>query len=174
LRRFQREQTWATTAKSARFRSSLGSAQRGATAESALNRPLSPNHNHPNMHWCSQEVKDHEARVGLLPSGAKALVEAGHQVLAQAGAGSPVRCGRRLSRRGSRIVATAAELWKRSDLVVRSRNLRCLSMRTSPGLILFTYLHLAPLPELTDKLLETRVNSVAYETIREATIRCRC
>jgi len=35
-------------------------------------------------------------------------------------------------------------------------------------MILFTYLHLAPLPELTDKLLETRVNSVAYETIREA------
>ena len=36
-----------------------------------------------------------------------------------------------------------------------------------PGLTLFTYLHLAPLPELTDKLIETRVNSVAYETIRE-------
>ena len=37
-----------------------------------------------------------------------------------------------------------------------------------PGLILFTYLHLAPLPELTDRLLEAKVNGVAYETIREA------
>ena len=37
-----------------------------------------------------------------------------------------------------------------------------------PGLILFTYLHLAPLPDLTDRLLAARVNGVAYETIREA------
>src|SRR5499427_8968707 len=37
-----------------------------------------------------------------------------------------------------------------------------------PGLILFTYLHLAPLPELTDRLLQSRVNGVAYETIRES------
>ena len=36
-----------------------------------------------------------------------------------------------------------------------------------PGLILFTYLHLAPLPELTDRLLDAKVNGVAYETIRE-------
>src|SRR5262249_3425649 len=116
-----------------------------------------------------KEVKDHEARVGLLPSGAKALVEAGHQVLVQGGAG----VGSSLTDddyrgAGATVVDTAAELWKLSDLVVKVKEPQpseypCLR----PGLTLFTYLHLAPLPELTDKLLEARVNAVAYETIRE-------
>jgi len=60
-----------------------------------------------------KEVKDHEARVGLLPW-TKALVEAGHHVLAQAGAASQLAAGRRLSRRRAEIVVTAAELWKRT------------------------------------------------------------
>src|ERR1051325_11109946 len=117
-----------------------------------------------------KEVKDHEARVGLLPSGAKALVEAGHQVLAQAGAG----IGSSLTDddyrgAGASIVGTAAELWKRSDLVVKVKEPQPSEYPyLRPGLTLFTYLHLAPLPELTDKLLEARVNAVAYETIRES------
>jgi alanine dehydrogenase len=117
-----------------------------------------------------KEVKDHEARVGLLPSGAKALVEAGHQVLAQAGAGLASSLpDDDYHGAGAEIVATAAELWKRSDLVVKVKEPQASEYpHLRPGLILFTYLHLAPLPELTDKLLETRVNSVAYETIREA------
>jgi alanine dehydrogenase len=117
-----------------------------------------------------KEVKDHEARVGLLPSGAKALVEAGHQVLAQASAG----LGSSLTDddyrgAGATIVDTAAELWKRSDLVVKVKEPQPSEYSfLRPGLTLFTYLHLAPLPELTDKLLEARVNAVAYETIRES------
>ena len=117
-----------------------------------------------------KEVKDHEARVGLLPSGAKTLVEAGHRVIAQAGAG----LGSSLSDdeyrgAGAEIVATAAELWKRSDLVVKVKEPQSSEYpHLRPGLMLFTYLHLAPLPELTDKLLETKVNAVAYETIRES------
>ena len=117
----------------------------------------------------AKEVKDHEARVGLLPSGAKALVEAGHTVFAQAGAG----LGSSLSdeeyrQAGAEIVQTAAEVWSRSDLVVKVKEPQPSEYGFfRPGLILFTYLHLAPLPELTDKLLETRVNAVAYETIRE-------
>jgi alanine dehydrogenase len=70
---------------------------------------------------------------------------------------------------GAEVLAGAAEVWQKSDLVVKVKE-----PQTSeygyfrPGLILFTYLHLAPLPELTSKLVGTKVNSVAYETIREA------
>ncbi|HLX43561.1 MAG TPA: alanine dehydrogenase [Bryobacteraceae bacterium] len=116
-----------------------------------------------------KEVKDQEARVGLLPSGAKALVEAGHQVLAQAGAGLESSLpDQEYKDAGATIVSTAAEVWNKSELVVKVKEPQPSEYQfLRPGLTLFTYLHLAPLPELTDKLLESRVNGVAYETIRE-------
>jgi alanine dehydrogenase len=96
-------------------------------------------------------------------------VEAGHRVLAQAGAGLPSSLTDEEYREaGAEIVAAAADVWKASDLVVKVKE-----PQTSEypflrrGLTLFTYLHLAPEPELTAKLLECRVNAVAYETIRE-------
>lgn len=117
-----------------------------------------------------KEVKDQEARVGLLPSGVKALVEAGHKVLAQtnAGVGSSLTDDE-YRQAGAQIVSSAAELWSKSDLVVKVKEPQPSEYSfLRPGLVLFTYLHLAPLPELTDKLLECRVSGVAYETIREA------
>jgi alanine dehydrogenase len=117
-----------------------------------------------------KEVKDHEARVGLLPSGVKALVGAGHRVLAQAGAGLGSSLpDEEYQEAGAQIVPTAAELWSKSDLVVKVKEPQPSEYSfLRPGLVLFTYLHLAPLPELTEKLVEARVNAVAYETIREA------
>jgi alanine dehydrogenase len=117
-----------------------------------------------------KEVKDQEARVGLLPSGAKALVEAGHRVLAQAGAGQASSLpDHEYKEAGATIVPTAADVWSKSDLVVKVKEPQPSEYPfLRPGLTLFTYLHLAPLPELTDKLLESRVNGVAYETIRES------
>lgn len=116
-----------------------------------------------------KEVKDHEARVGLLPSGAKALRESGHRVLMQAGAGVQSSLPDDEYREaGAEIVATAAELWGRSDMVVKVKEPQQSEFSfLRPELILFTYLHLAPLPDLTAKLLEARVSAVAYETIRE-------
>jgi alanine dehydrogenase len=116
-----------------------------------------------------KEVKDHEARVGLIPSGVKALTEAGHRVLAQAGAGTGSSLpDEEYAQAGAEIVATAAELWKRSDLVVKVKEPQPSEYPfLRPDLVLFTYLHLAPLPELTDQLLASRVAGVAYETIRE-------
>jgi alanine dehydrogenase len=116
-----------------------------------------------------KEVKDHEARVGLVPSGALALVEAGHQVLVESGAGlGSSLTDEEYIEAGAQIVPTAAEVWKKSDLVVKVKEPQPSEYDyLRPGLILFTYLHLAPLPELTDRLLQARVNAVAYETIRE-------
>jgi alanine dehydrogenase len=117
-----------------------------------------------------KEVKDHETRVGLVPSGATALREAGHEVLVQstAGAGSALTDAEYIEA-GAIILPTAAEVWRRADLVVKVKEPQpqeCDHLR--PGLILFTYLHLAPLPELTNRMLEAKVNGVAYETIHDA------
>jgi alanine dehydrogenase len=116
-----------------------------------------------------KEVKDHEARVGLLPSGAKALVESGHKVLAQAGAGLGSSLPDEEYREaGAEIIPTAEALWSGSDLVVKVKEPQPSEYPfLRPGLTLFTYLHLAPLPDLTDALLQAKVNAVAYETIRE-------
>jgi alanine dehydrogenase len=116
-----------------------------------------------------KEVKDHEARVGLLPSGAKALHEAGHRVLLQAGAGAQSSLpDQEYAQAGAEIVPTAAEVWAGSDLVVKVKEPQPSEFPfLRPNLILFTYLHLAPLPELTARLVDSQVAAIAYETIRE-------
>ena len=98
-----------------------------------------------------REVKDHEARVGLVPSGAAALVEAGHRVLVETEAGSRSSLPDDEYRKaGAEIVPAAAEAWK-ADLVVKVKEPQQSEYEfLRPGLLLFTYLHLAPLPELTD------------------------
>ena len=118
---------------------------------------------------CAREIKDHEARVGLVPWGVTALREAGHRVLVEAGAGVGSSIpDREYLEAGAEIVESAAEVWKRSELVVKVKEPQPSEyVYFRPDLILFTYLHLAPLPELTEKLVETKVSGVAYETIRE-------
>src|SRR5271157_1498028 len=117
----------------------------------------------------AREIKDHETRVGLVPSGVIALHEAGHEVLveARAGEGSSIS-DEEYVRAGARIVDSAAEVWTKADLVAKVKEPQPAEYAFfRPGLVLFTYLHLAPLPELTDHLLESKVSGVAYETIRE-------
>ncbi len=117
-----------------------------------------------------KEVKDHETRVGLVPSGVTALREAGHEVLVEthAGEGSSIT-DREYMQAGAAILQDAAEVWRKADLVAKVKEPQPTEYGYfRPGLILFTYLHLAPLPDLTDQLLAARVNGVAYETVREA------
>src|ERR1035438_10254779 len=115
----------------------------------------------------AKEVKDHESRVGLVPSGAVALREAGHRVLVEthAGEGSSIPDSEYLAA-GAEIMPTAADVWGKSDIVVKVKEPQPSEYANfRPGLILFTYLHLAPLPALTDELLKAKVTGVAYETI---------
>jgi alanine dehydrogenase len=114
-----------------------------------------------------KEVKDHETRVGLVPSAASALREAGHQVLVEthAGEGSTLSNEEYL-RAGATIIPTAAEVWSKADLVVKVKEPQESEYGFfRPGLTLFTYLHLAPLPDLTGQLLKSGVTGIAYETI---------
>ena len=116
-----------------------------------------------------KEVKDHESRVGLVPSAVEPLVQAGHRVIVQAGAGanSGLLDGD-YEEFGAEILPGAAEVWNGADFVVKVKEPQPSEYEfLRPGLTLFTYLHLAPLPELTEKLVSARVNAVAYETIRE-------
>jgi len=118
----------------------------------------------------AKEIKDHETRVGLVPSGVLALREAGHEVLveARAGEGSSIS-DEEYAHAGARIAESAAEVWSKADLVAKVKEPQPAEYACfRPGLVLFTYLHLAPLPELTNRLLESKVSGVAYETIREA------
>jgi alanine dehydrogenase len=117
-----------------------------------------------------KEIKDHETRVGLVPSGVAELREAGHEVLVEmnAGEGSSLT-DREYLHAGAHLLDSAAEVWAKADLIVKVKEPQPSEYGYfRPGLILFTYLHLAPLPELTDRLLQSKVNGVAYETIREA------
>lgn len=116
-----------------------------------------------------REIKDHEARVALTPSGAKALCESGHQVRVQTGAGlGSSITDAEYEEAGATIVATAAEAWA-ADMVVKVKEPQPSEFGYfRSDLLLFTYLHLAPIPETTQALLDKKVSAVAYETIREA------
>ena len=114
-----------------------------------------------------KEVKDNEYRVGLVPAGVKALTSSGHKVLIEtkAGDGSGISDEEYVSA-GGQIVASAAEVWSRADMVVKVKEPIASEYGfLRDGLILFTYLHLAPARELTRALLDGGVTGVAYETI---------
>ncbi len=117
-----------------------------------------------------KEIKDHEARVALVPSGVMTLREAGHRVLIESGAGEGSAISdEEYAGAGAEIISAAAEVWRRSELIVKVKEPQPAEYGfLRPGLTLFTFLHLAPLPDLTQRLLRARVNAVAYETIREA------
>ncbi len=116
-----------------------------------------------------KETKDNESRVGITPGGVHALVAAGHTVLVQTGAGDlSAFPDDDYQNAGAEIVGSAYDVWRLADMVVKVKEpTEKEYSHFREGLLLFTYLHLAPLPGLTDKLLEKKVNAIAYETVRD-------
>src|SRR5580692_1935457 len=116
-----------------------------------------------------KEIKDHEARVGVTPAGAKALVEAGHTVLVETHAGEQSGFpDHEYQDAGAEIVGEAGNVWGHAETVVKVKEpVEKEYVFFREGLVLFTYLHLAPLPDLTNKLLEKKVIGIAYETVRD-------
>ncbi len=117
-----------------------------------------------------KEIKDHEARVALIPASVRFLREAGHQVLVQSGAGEGSSfTDEEFHTAGAEIVPSAEELWTRANLVTKVKEPQPSEYcYLREDLVLFAYLHLAPLPDLTDALLKARCSSIAYETMRES------
>jgi alanine dehydrogenase len=116
-----------------------------------------------------KEIKDHEYRVGMIPASVHALVEAGHEVVVEAGAGlgSGFEDGE-FREAGATILETADEVWQTSEMIIKVKEpVGPEYERMQQGRLLFTYLHLAPIPELTQVLLDKQVAGVAYETITD-------
>jgi alanine dehydrogenase len=116
-----------------------------------------------------KEIKDNEYRVSLTPGGAHLLVEEGHRLLVQTGAGhgSGFPDGE-YADAGAAIVPTAAEAWAANMVMKVKEPLASEYDFLRPDLILFTYLHLAAAEKLTHVLLEKRTTGVAYETVQPA------
>ncbi len=117
-----------------------------------------------------KELKDHEYRVGMTPAGVHALDEAGHEVVVEhsAGVGSGFADDEYRSA-GAQILDTADEVYAASDLIIKVKEpIEPEYERLREGQILYTYLHLAPLPVLTEVLQQRKVTGIAYETITDS------
>jgi alanine dehydrogenase len=114
-----------------------------------------------------REIKDHEDRVGLVPSSVAELVRHGHEVLIQAGAGLGAGLEDALyTAAGARIVADAGTVFRDAEMIVKVKEpLAPERKQLRAGQVLFTYLHLAPDPGQTKELLASGVTAIAYETV---------
>src|SRR5579862_5738527 len=116
------------------------------------------------------EIKNHEYRVALTPAGVHELTRAGHEVFVQKGAGD----GSSLEddayvAAGATIIPDPDEVWGIADMVLKVKEpIAEEYYRMRPGLVLFTYLHLAADEACTKALIDNKVTSIAYETVQLA------
>ncbi|HDR6308672.1 TPA: alanine dehydrogenase [Bacillus cereus] len=113
------------------------------------------------------EIKNNENRVAMTPAGAVHLVQNGHEVFVQKGAG--IGSGftdEEYVQAGAKLVETAEEAWNQDMVMKVKEPVASEYGYFHEGLILFTYLHLAPEPELTKALIDNKVVSIAYETVQ--------
>ncbi len=114
-----------------------------------------------------REIKNHEYRVGLTPASVRELCAHGHTVLVQNGAGAAIGLTDADYRgAGATLVPDAAGVFAQAQLIVKVKEPQPSELALlRPGQILYTYLHLAPDPDLTSALLKTGAVCIAYETI---------
>lgn len=114
-----------------------------------------------------KEIKNNENRVAMTPAGVVTLTSAGHEVFIETGAG----IGSSFSDEdyvaaGATIVGTAKEAWTQEMVMKVKEPIQSEYQHFHEGLVLFTYLHLAPELELTQSLLDNKVVGIAYETVQ--------
>lgn len=116
-----------------------------------------------------KEIKNHEYRVGATPAMVRALVEAGHTVLVQTQAGTKIGFADAMySQAGARIVNSAKDVYS-AEMVIKVKEPQDSEFPLlREGQILFCYLHLAPDPEQTKHLVDSKVVAIAYETVTDA------
>src|SRR3712207_2928546 len=114
-----------------------------------------------------REIKDLEGRVSMLPDGVVELVHHGHEVVVETGAGK----GRgftdeEYAEAGARVAGGPEEVFAASDLIVKVKEpIPEEYDRFREGQELFTYLHLAADKQLTEFMMERKINAIAYETV---------
>jgi len=115
-----------------------------------------------------KEIKNNENRVAITPAGVAALAGAGHRVVIQEGAGegSGIADADYVAA-GGEILASAGDVFARAEMIMKVKEPLPVEYNLfREGQILFTYLHLAPEPQLTKALLDQKVVGIAYETIQ--------
>jgi len=114
-----------------------------------------------------KEIKTLEHRVGLVPSSVKELVNRGHEVWVETGAGSAINFSDDIyEKAGARISHSAADIFKKADMIIKVKEPQpeeCAMLREDQ--ILFTYLHLAADPPQAKGLIESGCVAIAYETV---------
>lgn len=114
-----------------------------------------------------KEIKNNENRVAMTPAGVFNIVKFGHQVYIEKGAGQGSGfIDEDYVSAGAKIVETATEAWQMEMVMKVKEPLTSEYQYFREGLILFTYLHLAPEPELTKALMDKKVVGIAYETVQ--------
>ena len=115
-----------------------------------------------------KEIKNHEYRVGATPAMVRALVEAGHTVFVQTKAGEKIGFNDEMFiTAGATIVSSAAEVYK-AEMIIKVKELQESEFSLlHEGQILFCYLHLAPDAVQTQRLVESKVVAIAYETVTD-------
>lgn len=113
-----------------------------------------------------KEIKNNEYRVAMTPAGVQQLVEQGHEVLVETGAGDGSRfLDEQYTRIGAKIVPTAADAWG-ADMVIKVKEPIAVEYQyLRSDLVLFTYLHLAAEESLTRAMVDSGVTGIAYETV---------
>ena len=115
-----------------------------------------------------KEIKNHEYRVGMTPAGVHAFVDHGHEVMVEvnAGVGSGIEDAAFIEA-GAKMIATPEEIFAAADMIVKVKEPLASEYKLlRKGQILYTYLHLAPAPELTQALIASGCVAIAYETIQ--------
>lgn len=114
-----------------------------------------------------REIKNHEYRVAITPAGVREFINHGHKVIVETGAGNGSAISdESYKAAGAEIVATAAEVWSRAEMVLKVKEPIAQEyplMRQ--GQVLFTYLHLAASKDCTDALIKSGITAIAYETV---------
>jgi len=115
-----------------------------------------------------KEIKNNEYRIAMVPSGVRALTENGHQVLTQKSAGEGAGISdTEYADAGAEIIPTAEDVYTAADMIVKVKEPQPSEYDLlKPDQLLFTYLHLAPAPELTKGLLNQGIIGIAYETVQ--------
>ena len=117
-----------------------------------------------------KEIKVHEYRVGLTPASVRELVEHGHEVVVETGAGAAIGLGdNAYGAAGAALAGSAEEVFASAEMIVKVKEpLAPERARLRAGQILFTYLHLAPDPAQAQDLVASGCVAIAYETVTDA------
>ncbi|MGB2202600.1 MAG: alanine dehydrogenase [Pseudooceanicola atlanticus] len=118
---------------------------------------------------CPKEIKNHEYRVGLTPESVAELINRGHEVLIETGAGDGIGAADAEYEAAGARLTDVDTVFAEADTIVKVKEPQAVERkRLRPGQTLYTYLHLAPDADQTKDLIDSGATCIAYETVTDA------